>query len=385
MSGYHAQIAPSALERTVACNGWIQMAEGLPPEPDKPETLEGNAADWVAKQYAQGKEVAYASETPIKGYPVDYDMIHGAKLWAATVGYGSNSGLPVIIERVHPTACWGEPDGWKYDGIEQILHVPDYKYGFDIVEVFENWQIMAYAAGLLRMLSLNDQVVRIKFTIVQPRAHHPLGPVRSWTVVADEIRAHVNIMHGAAIRALMVKPAPDTIAGPHCMTTHCPARLRCPTLQRGAAAIAEWSRAGESPHEMSPEALGAELTILTGAEDVIRARKEGLEAQAEALIRGGVRVPGFKMQAGGSPLKWNESSTLGEVMGLGNLTFPPKSMLKPPAAPNSRNATVITPTQAIKAGVPEELVKVYASPTPTAMKLVLDDGTEARRVFGSVP
>lgn len=386
MSGYHADIAPSSLDRTVACNAWHRMAEGLPPEPDKPETLEGNAADWVAKQYAQGKEIAYGAATPVKGYTVDYDMIHGAKLWADVVGYGANSGVPVIIERVHPSKCWGEPDGWKLDGIEQILHVPDYKYGFEVIEVFENWQLMAYAAGLLKMLELDDQVVRIHFTIVQPRAFHKLGPVRSWTVRADEIRAHVNIMATAAARALQRAPfpEPEARAGAHCMTTHCPARHVCPTLQRAAAAVAEWSREGETAHAMTAEGIGTELTILTAASEVIEARRSGLAAQAEAMLRNGTRIPGFKMEAGGAPLKWNANVTVDEVVGLGKLANPPKDMTKPPAEPNSRNSNVITPTQAIKAGVSKALVEVYASPTPTAMKLVPDDGTEARRAFGPI-
>lgn len=384
MTGYHADIAPSSLNRTVACNAWHRMAEGLPPEPDKPETLEGNAADWVAKQYAQGKEIPYGAATPVKGYTVDYDMIHGAKLWADVVGYGANSGVPVIIERVHPSRCWGEPDGWKLDGIEQILHVPDYKYGFEVVEVFENWQVMAYAAGLLRMLELDDQIVRVKFTIVQPRAFHTLGSVRSWTVRADELRPYVNIMATAAARALQVDPPPVATAGAHCMSTHCPARHRCPTLQLAAGAVAEWSREGETAHEMTPTAIGTELTILTAASEVIEARRSGLAAQAEAMIRNGVRVPGFKMEAGGAPLKWNANVTVDEVIGLGKLQNPPKDMTKPPAEPNSRNSNVITPTQAIKAGVPKAFVEVYASPTPTAQKLVPDDGTEARRAFGPI-
>jgi len=129
MSGHHAALglAPSSMARTVACNAWVRMSEGLPPEPETPEAIEGNAADWVAKQYARGNEVAYGTPTPFAGYPVDYDMIHGAKMWAEAIGYGSNSGVPVLIERIHPK-MWGEPDGWSFRGqhvqIEGALFYP---------------------------------------------------------------------------------------------------------------------------------------------------------------------------------------------------------------------------------------------------------------------
>lgn len=386
MSGYHAMIAPSALALTVACNGWLKMAEGLPPEPDTPEAMEGNAADWVAKQTARGVDVPYGSETPIKGYPVDYDMLDGARLWASTIRYGANSGTPVVIERIHPTQCWGEPDGWTYDGIEQTLHVPDYKYGFDLVEVFENWQVIAYAIGLLDMLDLDDQVTKVRMSIVQPRAFHPRGSVRVWETLGSNLRAYANIAHGAAIRALptegqggsLIKA--ETVAGPHCMTLHCPARGVCPTLDRAASHVAEWTRDSESPLEMTADAIGTQLTIFKAAKEVIDARCSGLAAQAEQLIRMGHRVRGFTMESGGAPLKWNPETTVDDVLGLGVLNN--KDMRKPLAEPNSRNSVVITPTQAVKAGISKDMVKVYASPTPSALKLVADDGSEARKAFG---
>jgi hypothetical protein len=387
MSGYHAPIAPSSMALTVACNGWLQMSEGLPPEndADKPEAMEGNAADWVAKQYARGKEVEYGTPTPIAGYSVDYDMIHGARLWARTLKYGANSGVPVIISRIHPTACWGEPDGWTYDGIEQTLHVPDYKYGFDLVEAFENWQVMAYAVGLIDTLNLDDQTTKVVMTIVQPRAFHPRGPVRTWVVMADQLRAYANIMHNAAVRALQKNPPPEVKAGPHCKTLHCRAAKanRCPVLQRAAGSIAEWMREGESPLELPVEALGTEWTILQAARAVLDARLEGVSAQVEELLRKGQRVPGARMESGGAPLKWKKGVTIDDIVGLGNVIA--RNLRTVNADPNSRKCAVVTPTQAIKAGLDEAMVKLYAEPIPGAMKLVADDGTEARKAFGGGP
>ena len=88
------------------------------------------------------------------------------------------------------------------------------------------------------------------------------------------------------------------------------------------------------------------------------------------------------MESGGAPLKWKAGTTLEDVHGLGKLCNPPKDMRNLPLEPNSRKPSVITPTQAIKAGVDKALVEVYAEPTPTAMKLVADDGSEARKAFG---
>jgi hypothetical protein len=385
MSGFHAPIAPSSMALTVACNGWLQMSEGLPPEEEKPEAMEGNAADWVAKQYAKGIEVEYGKPTPIEGYTVDYDMIHGARLWARTLRYAANSGVPVIISRVHPSACWGEPDGWSYDGIEQTLHVPDYKYGFDRVEVFENWQVMAYAVGLIDTLNLDDQVTKVVLTIVQPRAFHPGGPVRTWVVMADQLRAYANIMSTSAHRALQRNPPPEVKAGPHCKTLHCPAAkaARCPVLQQAAGSIAEWMREGESALEMPVEALGVEWTILRAAKAVLDARLSGLDTQVEELLRRHQRVPGARMESGNSPLKWKPGVTVEDIVGLGNVIG--RNLRAVNSDPNSKKCVVVTPTQAIKAGLDEAMVKLYAEPVPSAMKLVADDGTEARKAFGGGP
>lgn len=389
MSGTHARkgLAPSSLALTVACNAWVAMSEGVAPEEDTPDTLEGNAADWVAKQYAKGNEVAYGTETPIAGYPVDYDMIHGAKLWAETVGYGATSGLPVIIERIHAD-MWGEPDGSRYDAIEEVLHVPDYKYGFDVVEVFECWQLIAYAVGLLDSLGLDDQVVRVRMKLVQPRAFHPAGPVRVWEVRGDELRTYANKARDACLSALR-KPGElmwnkplEAVVGPHCMTMHCPARHQCAALAHGASHVAEWTRKAESPHQLTPAAMGAEWNILVAASEVLKARLSGIAAQVEEHIRAGTRIPGARMEAGGAPLKWKPGTSVDDVLGLGSLCNPPKDMRNLPLEPNSRKCPVITPTQAIKAGVDKTLVEVYAEPTPTAMKLVPDDGKEARKAFG---
>jgi hypothetical protein len=386
MSGHHARIAPSSLALTVACQAWVQLADGLPPEPDTPETLEGNAADWVAKQYAQGNEVAYGSPTPVPGLSVDYDMIHGARLWAKVLGYGSVTNVPVIIERIHPTECWGEPDGWKYDPIDRVLHMPDYKYGFGVVDVFENWQLIAYAVGLMDTLGLKDFETLIKFTIVQPRAPHASGPVRTWAVRGDNIRALVNKAWAAAVRALPpdyakgVSEPPEATVGPHCL--HCPARLVCETYQKSCTKVVEFVGRSQAV-ALPPEAAGTELLILELAYEVLEGRISALRTQVDAYLRAGKSVPNYFLEPRETRLEWLPDVTEAEALGLGSSLPKPVNLLKPPAALNSRNSRVVTPTQAIKAGVDATVMSNYASRLSGAMKLARISTTEARRAFGA--
>ena len=70
-------------------------------------------------------------------------------------------------------------DFYLYDQAEKTLYVTDLKYGYEIVEPFENWQALAYAAGVAALPGMvPDKVV---ITIVQPRAPHRRGPIRTWS------------------------------------------------------------------------------------------------------------------------------------------------------------------------------------------------------------
>lgn len=383
MSGYHAELAPSSFDRTVKCQRWVSLANGLPPEEDTEDTLEGNAADWVAKQYANGNEVAYGTPIPLPGgLKVDHDMIHGAKLWASVVGYGAVSGVPIMVERIHPTAMWGEPDGWRWDAIAYNLRLPDYKYGFGIHDPFEHWQLIPYAVGVADTLKLPDDATA-ELIIVQPRAHHKKGPVRSWRLTIGELRAYADRVRPLAMRAVPDEEdpnapldAPEAVVGEHCI--HCPARHICSTYQYAGTKVVEYVGHAEAV-QLSPEAVGAELVIMEAAEKMIATRKASLLAQANAYLKQGKRVLNYGMEPTMSAREWKEDVTAEEVLGLGNVDG--VNLAKTPGALNSRSSPVVTPTQAIKAGIDESVINLYCTRT-SGMKLVRDSSTEARRAFG---
>lgn len=394
MSGNHAIIAPSSLDLTVHCQAWVKLARGLPPEPDTPETLEGNAADWVAKQYAAGNEVAYGTAIPLPGdFKVDYDMIHGAKMWADVLGYGAVSGTPVVCERIHPTDCWGEPDGYQYLPIEQTIRLPDYKYGFGVHDVFEHWQLIGYLAGILETLGLDDMQTYVEFVIVQPRAHHKDGPVRRWKVLAYKLRGLINKAHDAAMRAwppgsaeaeagtipMEAIPVAEATTGPHCL--HCPARGVCETYQHSSGKVVEFI--GKARHvALDPDSVGVMLAIVQDAREFLKGLETSLEAQAEAYIRAGKRVPNFWMEPTSARLEWLPNVTEAELLAFGQMTG--RSIYKPEPPLNGKNSRVVTPTQAIKAKIIDAAVMPeYAARQSGGMKLArVETSTAARKAFG---
>lgn len=124
------------------------------------------------------------------------------------------------------------------------------------------------------------------------------------------------------------------------------------------------------PLDMSPLAIGRELRMLKEAEGILKSRISGLEAQTENMLRAGTHVPFWAMQSTPGRLGWNRPAV--EIFMLGDMLG--KNLRSDPEP--------ITPTQAIKAGMPADLVNAYATRS-SGIKLVPDDGTDARLTFSS--
>lgn len=271
-----------------------------------------------------------------------------------------------IEERVHAhrihAESWGTPDCSIFDKAGGVLYLWDYKFGHRVVDAFENWQLITYAVGLLDEITggngLHDQHIKIVVTVVQPRAPHRLGPVRRWGIMGSDLRPFANILHGVERDALGDNPR--ATVGPECRD--CSARHACETLQRAAMAMVAYT-GGAVSVPLEGSALGLELRLLRSAAEILKARINGLEAQAEAMIQRGDLVPGWVLEQGRGRQRWNVPAAdvllLGDMLGVD---------LRAPAEP-------ITPKQAIKMGVDATVINGYSETPSTGWKLV--ESTEA--------
>lgn len=303
-------------------------------------------------------------------------MIRGGQLWVDTVGHYGVAEVPVFATRIHPTDCWGYPDWYDYKPIEGLIDVADYKFGYRIHDAFEHWQCIGYVAAVMDQVQRHDEELEVRMRIVQPRGYHKDGPVREWRLPASELRAYINIAHGAAIRAVPPVQLPghriEATVGEECL--FCPARHVCATLQHAANTALAYSQTADMVNPVA-EALGLELDLLTMAAKIIEARKSGLEEQAEAMIRRGVRVPGYTLERGQGRWKWNPTANKQEIADMCALVKPGLDIRKP--------LDLITPTQAKDAGVTETILDLYADRPPGAMKLSKE--IDARKIFGAKP
>ena len=270
---------------------------------------------------------------------------------------------------IHPD-MWGTVDAVSVHAKADrpgppVLRVYDLKYGWGIVNDFENWQLVAYAAGAFEKLNV-DRVAdwSIELHIIQPRPYHREGPYRKWALSYPHLSNLLRHLRAQAEEAMSNDPIARP--GPYCK--HCTARHACKALQ-GAALDTIEQASDSTPVELPPAALGSELARLVWARQLLESRITGLEAQIEAGLAGGVSIPGWSIERAPGREDWVKP--VSEVLMLGDLCG--VTLAKPGA---------ITPAQARKAGVPADLVAAYAARKPGTAKLIQISTDDARRAFG---
>lgn len=366
----HARVMPSALHLTVPCPGSLQLQERVPPSPPTREQAEGEAGHLVARKHGAGEGAMWGLgrkfETAGLPWEVDSDMIDGALIYAGEVTAAGRFEDPVNIPDVHPTNCWGTPDFWYYSS-HNILRVVDYKYGHRYVEVFRHYQLIAYAAGVARFLNLPAETV-VVLVIVQPR-NYSHGAVRRWETTVGEV---IEICHRDIFPAVnkALGPNPPTKTGRHCLD--CRARHACATLQRADESIVDFSETAELA-VMPNESVGAELRILAEAIKLLEARYTGLYEQASNIARSGVPVRWWQMESGHGKYTWLPDTTVEQITAMGDLLG--VNVRQPPK--------LLTPTQAVKNGIDEGIISQYAHRPRGALRLVQDDTTAFRKIFGA--
>jgi hypothetical protein len=373
MSAQHSIFAPSSMQRIVQCPGSVGLCQKYPQLEDSHHAREGTAAHWVASEYLKTGVMAQEGTLAPNGFEVTQEMIDGAELYADTIAdvvlddkrIQKNIELPIFIKRIHEH-CWGTPDLWFWEDIQKIFDITDYKFGHRPVDPFENYQLISYAVGVLETCGidgLKEMDIRVRMRIVQPRSFHKDGPVRTWTVPASDLRGYMNTAKYACGKALM--PDAPTKTGPEC--DDCSARHVCTTLQ--AQAMRGVDMSGDNvPHELTPAAVSGELRVLWHAREAMNARISGLEEHALHSIRQGVQIPGLSIETGNGREVWNcpveQVETLGDMMGV-----------------QLRKPKVVTPKQAIKAGMDPKAIESMVTKRSGEAKLVPTDLRKIQQAF----
>ena len=262
----HSILSPSSSWQWVNCPGSISMQSNYP-RSDKNEAAQLGTD---AHQYAQNlltKDNTPTDERFTEHIP---DYVEYIKSTPGETHIESKINIPLVH-----SDCFGTADHWSID--QGILYLTDLKYGLSPVNVVRCWQLICYALGI------TEEYHTAKLRIYQPRAFHPEGIIRTWTVSRENLHNHyLPIIHKAALNALAQMP--ELKPGTHCQ--YCTARHDCPALRESTQAIWQYLNIA-IPDELSTAQLASELSIIRQASKLIEHRLKGIEQTITDNIRKG--------------------------------------------------------------------------------------------------
>jgi hypothetical protein len=325
----HSQWSASATARNIRCPGALAL-ESLCDQRESEAAAWGTACHEVAQACLDDQKdaAAFLDETKKVGdyeFEVDEEMVACAQEYIDYVRSRMREKSRLYVERRFsletlrpPFDAGGTCDAIVHDAETRHLEVIDLKTGRGVVvEATNNPQLRTYAIGA--MLAHSDIAVStIQVTVVQPRAQHRDGRIRSeMFTVADlidwtaQLLVHMRRTRAAydefqTIAGNRVKF--DEWAAAHLRTgacTFCPAQGICPVFRREALAAADrtvqaWFEDVSAPAPlaipnqpalMSPEEIAHVLDGLEALEEWIRA----VRSYALAAAQSGTKFSGWAL------------------------------------------------------------------------------------------
>lgn len=317
----HARFNASGASRWMACPGSVRLCDGLP-ETKSSYALEGTQAHELLEAMLLNLKVGAAGVLAAKRAAAPQDMIDAVQIAFEYVSdlLDANPGCEMAVEKkfelpsqAAPGEVYGTSDVVIYSPTLRKLWVLDYKHGSGVpVDIIGSKQLRFYALGAL--VETNRPVDKIEITIMQPRAFHPSGPIRSevfdvaeLVYFFDEIESAIQCAKDAAVEYDVL---PDSnsraqwaaallkLGDEQCRW--CPAKTFCPAREKQALALVRQDftdvkqvTAESLPvvNELSPDRIGHILTFKDLVEDWLDAvEKRGIE-----LAKTGVFIPGRKL------------------------------------------------------------------------------------------
>lgn len=346
----HARLAPSKAKVWIPCPASVRRQEGLPDEPS-------DAAIWGTVCHAVLERAllnqVHPLDVPVQGIPDIglfgiYDVQEMRDTAAVAYEYVLFQGTILAESKSYPGQLIGRDDCWGTADITVLnpgrIEIADLKTGKGVICEPDDPQLKLYGVGKLMEhypdildIDLSEDLspgrvpdVEVVLTIIQPRANHQQGPIRSLVYSGiDLIRWGRTEFYAAAIAS----DRDDSVGvpGPHCKKGFCKAQGTCPELAAAGMAAAqavfmplvqkpmvgitqfETPAAPDVGRQGLADALVREPDQLTleqvryilDHESLITGWLNAVRTYAREQAGKGVRVPGYKLVQGRSNRSWS--------------------------------------------------------------------------------
>lgn len=294
----HAQFGASNSKRRMACPGSMRE-EAKYPDTSSPFAELGTAAHALGEHCLENgvADVSSLIGETFEKHVVDANMADAVQTYVNYVRniVASEKCIMKLEQRFSlealdpPMPMFGTSDCTIYGTETGTLYVVDYKHGQGYaVDVEDNAQLKYYALGAALKINGKVPINAVETVIVQPRAVHRSGPIRTFSYTLDDILDFGTELMDAAHAAL--RPDAALAAGDHC--TFCKAAGTCPALRKGALAVAQDEfGAVRTIDDLTPEQVGDYLEKLPLIEEWIKS----IRRHAHNLLEAGETVPGYKL------------------------------------------------------------------------------------------
>lgn len=303
----HSVLGASASHRWMGCPGSVALEATVPSSGSSEHAQEGTTAHEMAELILTGYPRSGVDKANKAGYDAgemskhvrvytDYvESLQGAKWYE----------MRVSLEALNPPVdMFGTVDTVVWNAGTGHLEIVDLKYGQGVVvEVQDNSQLLYYLLGVVLTLKVRPETMRI--TIVQPRAFHPDGAVRSVDVTWEELKAfRIRLMEAAAATQ---DPEAPLHVGDHCRW--CDAKAVCPAQREHALEVARVEFDVEAREPAMPAVEGLEpdqLALVLERAKLVEDWLKSVRDYAHRLIESGQEVPGWKLVAGRRSRNWRD-------------------------------------------------------------------------------
>lgn len=324
----HAKLGASGAHQWRNCPGSINLSEGMPDETSF-YAAEGTVAHKVGEELLSDSDPYLQLGITVEqdGFQIEInqDMLDAVQHYVDFVSERAE-GKVLLLENQFdlgrvpgtegpddegtvlrpPGPMYGTADAVVWDEESGNLHVIDYKHGAGVtVDAVGNDQGLVYMLGAV--VSFGKRPTAMTFTIVQPRAYHDDGIIRSWTVSWEELCDAKRALFADAEATL--DPDASLYAGDWCR--FCKAKAVCPAQREQVESLAVEAFAEEPTF---PEIGGLSLVDL--AEVLAKAPAitdwiKAVQSHALNMLQCGDSVPGFKLVEKSLNRKWiDEKDTL---------------------------------------------------------------------------
>lgn len=346
----------------MVCAGYMHLDVEEPEAGDPAK--EGTAAGEYLQYLLERKPIGIAASN---GVYFDEDMKFHTHPLASDIFSRAKSEI-TCEQRVDwqtRSGIWikGQPDATYVDH-RDYLCVDDLKYGWGIVEVKENWQIIGYAIG--ECIKRGRAFTHIAFRIMQPRPHHEDGYIREWIITYAELLGYME-----KIEARMQQLA-DGLRD--YQTSE-----KCKYCKGAAEACTAFNRLFYRALEVSTEfvqdkltneEIAVQLDQIRRAEEVIKIKSDSLKELAVSKIKKGQIIPGYMSEQTYGHRNWKKGVSPVAIQAMTGKDVMEKSFM--------------SPAKAEKLGVSKELISQWSEAPFTGMKLKRKDATEVgNKVFGN--